>query len=355
MPMKKCLILALLVSGSPLWGADTGRHYLKLKDDSDLFLGEGVAELKEFKDDGLKALEAARERARAALAASIQVRITSETSEVSKNGKDGSTEELSSKSRSLSDLVLENIRSEDFVDFPEKGRITVLAYVTKEDYRRQLAGKAVKVYRPEYGLKLAVWGLSLGSFSTIEDSSTTNGAPTDGFPITNGNGGNGGGGGGSSGQSGSGMTAGFGLEFVWRDFSFGVDEYRKDEPLYVFDPKTKTYSQSSDGLGLWMASATWQYIPWNTRVQPFFPVGLHIGQSSWNMYMAGGAAVSAGAGLRYWPSDAFSFEVAFRYLQGFWGNPYLKDGEPLRLRSNQNAEFNLTGSQTRVAIQWSGF
>jgi hypothetical protein len=151
------------------------------------------------------------------------------------------------------------------------------------------------------------------------------------------------------------MTAGFGLEFVWRDLSFGFDEYRKDEPLYVFDPTTKTYSQNSDGLGLWMSSASWQYIPWNWRVQPFFPVGVHVGQSSWNMYMAGAAAASVGAGLRYWPSDAFSFEVAFRYLQGFWGNPYMKDGQPLRLRSNQNADFNLTGSQTRVAIQWSGF
>jgi hypothetical protein len=337
-------ILVLLLGGAALHAADAGKRYLKLKDDSDLFVGEGVVELKEFKDDGLKALEAARERARGSLASSIQVRITSETNEELKNGKDGSSEELSSKSKSLSDLVLENIHSEDFVDFPEKGRITVLSYVSKEDYRRQLAGKAVRFYRPEYGLKLAVWGLSLGSFSTIEDSGTSNGAPV-GYSS---NGNNGGG-------SGSGLTAGFGLEFVWKDFSFGVDQYRKDMSLYVYDPALKNYSVSSDGLGLWMASLGWQYIPWNTRVQPFFPLGVHIAQSSWNMYMAGAAAASVGAGLRYWPSDAFSFEVGFRYLQGFWGNPYLKDGEPLRLRTDQNADFNLTGSQTRVAIQWSGF
>jgi hypothetical protein len=348
--MKSFLcILVLLLGGAALHAADAGKRYLKLKDDSDLFVGEGVVELKEFKDDGLKALEAARERARASLASSIQVRITSETSEELKNGKDGSSEELSSKSKSLSDLVLENIHNEDFVDFPEKGKVTVLAYVSKADYRRQLAGKAVRVYRPEYGLKLTVWGLGLNSFATIEDSGTVNGEPKD-FPLANGNGG-----GASNGDSGSGMTPGFGLEFVWRDLSIGIDTYRKDEALYVFDPATKTYGQSSDGLGLWMLSLGWQYIPWSTRVQPFFPVGLHVAHSSWNMYMAGAAAASLGAGLRYWPSDAFSIELAFRYLQGFWGNPYLKDGEALRLRSNQNAEFELTGSQTRVAIQWSGF
>lgn len=349
---KTWVVLALLLASTlPLRAAEDAeelnRRYLKLKDSADYYLGEGVAKVSEFDGDGLKALEAARERARASLASSVRVRITSETKEHSKAGSEGSSESVESKSASLADVVLENVRVEDFVGLPQAGQVTALALLDKADYRRQLAGKSTPVYRPQYGIKLAVWGLSLPSFDKIENSGTANGQPTD-APLANS--------GGGSSDSGSGIAPGYGLEFVWKDFSVGFDFYRKNTSLYVYDPALDHYEVKTDGLGLWMGSLGWQYIPWNWRVQPFFPLGIHGGGAGWTMYSAFSMAASAGAGLRYWPSDAFSLEVSYRYFQGFNSAVLTKDGVPLRLRKGQpDADFTLTGSQTRVAIQWSGF
>ena len=62
--MKKSLLLALsLLTALPLAAEDSeklNRRYLKLKDSADYYLGEGVAQLKEFENDGLKALARAR-------------------------------------------------------------------------------------------------------------------------------------------------------------------------------------------------------------------------------------------------------------------------------------------------------
>jgi hypothetical protein len=72
------LALGLAALAAPLGAQTSAQRYLALKDDASLYVGEGQAEAEDFGGDGLKALSAARERAHAALAASIQVRITSE-------------------------------------------------------------------------------------------------------------------------------------------------------------------------------------------------------------------------------------------------------------------------------------
>lgn len=342
----RLLALLVLFAALPLHAADGAKRYLSVKDDSDLYVGEGSAALKDFGGDGFKALAAARERARAGLAAAVRVRIVSETREESKSGPNGSTETVESKSASLADVVLENVRYEDFPGLPAEGQVSSLAIVSKADYRRQLAGKAVAIYRPQWGLKLAVWGWSLPGIEAIENSGTVNGAPTDapfnGYTNSGGA------------ANGSSTNPGFGLEFVWRDFSLGVDYYRKELGLYVYDDIMGKYGVRTDGITVAMASVGWQYIPWNWRVQPFVPVGVHLAHTSLFQGQAIVGAASAGLGLRYWPSDAFSFEIGARYFQGFNTERFQGNG-PIYLRKGQEATFNLSGPQMRAAIQWSGF
>lgn len=342
--MRLMLLLALLALGASLRAADNGsKRYLKLKDSADAYVGEGVAKLAEFDGDGLKALEAARERARGSLASAVRVRIVSETREQSSSGPEGSTETVESKSASLADVILENVRIEDFIGLPAEGQVTALAIVSKEDYRRQLAGKAAPLYRPQYGLKLAVWGWSQPSIEAIENTGTMNSAPTD-APVNMG----------GNGASGSSVAPGFGLEFVWRDFSLGLDYYRKELGLYLYDDKLNQYNVRSDGISIAMASLGWQYIPWPWRVQPFVPFGVHVANVNLFQGQVIAMGASAGLGIRYWPSDAFSFELCVRFLQGL-NTQRFQGGGPIYLRKGQEAEFNLTSPQARVAIQWSGY
>src|SRR5258708_6643732 len=157
-------ISQLALSGeAPASKAATMRAYMYIKEDSDRFVGEGVAELKEFDGDSVKALAAAKERARGDLASNVRVQVSSDTAEKleSKNGK--VTEELKSESKSHADVALENVKYMEFKDFPEKGQMTVLASLSKEDYRRQLAGKKVSVYLPENSLRF-------GAGYTVNDS-----------------------------------------------------------------------------------------------------------------------------------------------------------------------------------------
>jgi hypothetical protein len=319
--------------------------YITMKQDADLFVGEGVAEVKDFDSHAGAALAAAKQKARADLAESIHVHVSSEMTDKTQ-AKDGQVkEEISSESKSRSDLDLEGVKYLELRDYPEAGQMTVLASLSKEDYRRQLAGKATHVYRPEYGIKLEAWGLSLNSFNTIENTGMN--APTN-LPLAPGSQTNGS-------TSSTGNTPGIGMEFVWKDFSLGLDYFSKDMQVYLYQPGPKDYLAVTDGLSLAMVSLGWQWIPWDWRVQPFVPVGFNGAFSNFNYFQTYGLGVFAGVGLRYWPSDSFSIEISWRYLQGLNTSDYEKDGQALHLGPQQDASFSLTGQQTRAAIQWSGF
>src|SRR5258708_3633608 len=101
--------------------------YVYIKQNSDLFVGEGTAKTSEFGDDQAKALDAAKERARADLASSVKVRIKSETSEKLESKDSKVSEEIKSQSQSQADVSLENVKYMEFKDFPGKGQVTVLA------------------------------------------------------------------------------------------------------------------------------------------------------------------------------------------------------------------------------------
>jgi hypothetical protein len=344
---KPLTLLALLCLCTPAFAGSSDQEalkkrlqFLEIKDNNDLYVGQGSATLKD-QGDWDKAELAATAAARAALAEGIEVRIQSEITDKMEGGAQGVTESTSALTKSQSDLTLANVQTKALRDFPSDGTVTVLAYLSKVQYRRQLAGKSVAIYRPEFGLKVSVWGWALPGIEKIEDSGTINGPPTDALVAGNGSGGSG---------NGSSIAPGYGLEFVWRDFSLGLDYYRKDLALYIYDPSRDRYDVKGDGIEVDSATLGWQYIPWNWRVQPFIPLGVSVAHVALFQSNAMATAASAGLGVRYWPSDAFSFEISARYYQG------LSTADlGVLIRKDQPASLSLSGPQGRAAIQWSGF
>jgi hypothetical protein len=347
--MRRLLILGFLCATLPLAAADNGgKRFLKLKDDTDLYVGEGVAVTQELGGDGLKALAAARERARANLAAAIRVRIVSETKATEKSGPDGSTETVESKSASLADVVLENVRYEDFPGLPADGQVSSLAIVSKADYRRQLAGKAVRVYQTESGLRLGAFGLWTDSLDHIKNAG--NGSPPSGMI---------GSGSGNLGSSSSQNTPGYALEFFWHRWVLGLHFYQVDSPLYVWDPSQGKFSGHSATLGYhgFQLGYDWELL--DSKLQPFVPLRLIVAHSDWEQYSAIGYGAQGGLGLRYWPTDGFSFELSGRWQQGFNSVTYQQNGKTL-IYGNTNGdqvtpEFSITGAQILGAINWNGF
>jgi hypothetical protein len=347
--MRRILLLALLGLSLPLTAADNGaKRFLRTKDDGDLYVGEGVAASKDFGGDGLKALSAARERARASLAAAIRVRIVSETTSSEKSGPDGATETVEAKSASLADVVLENVRYEDYPDLPAAGQVSSLAIVSKEDYRRQLAGKAVRVYHSESGIRLGAFGLFTDSLDHIKNASVSPPPPS---LVGNGSGG--------SGSSSSQNVPGYALDFIWHSWVLGLQYYSVDCPLYVWDPAQGKFSGRSAQLGYQGLHLGYDWEPWATKLQLFVPLRLVLGHADWEQYSAIAYGAQAGLGLRWWPTDAFAFELSGRWQQGFNSAPFDQGGKALVYGDSAgdqvSADFNLTGAQILGALTWNGF
>jgi hypothetical protein len=344
--MKRAIfvtLLALLATRS--WAADSAKRYLALKDDSGLYVGEGVAELKEFDGDGLKALAAAKERAQAALASAIRVRIQSQTKEVSSSV---SGETFSAETQSLADVVLENVKSEDFENFPDKGKITALDYVSKEDYRRQLAGKATPLYRPENGLRVNFGGyypFFLGGYVTKR--------PTNGNIV-----------GTTTVGGGFDPALDLGVDAVWRNFVLGLAFANLDEGVYTYNITSSPSPTNAPGwnttdlnVTLLQAQAGYEWTPFSSRLQPFFPFRIEDAFASLSSVKGNLMGLSGGLGLRYWPNDSLALQVVGVYHQGlnsfrmnsYGGTSYI-DSDP-----SHSVTVSLTGMELRAGILWSGF
>jgi hypothetical protein len=201
---------------------------------------------------------------------------------------------------------------------PEKGQVTVLASLSKEDYRRQLAGKKVSVFLPERGLKIKATGDApnwlVGHYN----------------PGLN-----------------------LGLEFLYGSFIFGGeseidkvdspnDHGLKSSPQYGGAP-----SPDVSRLGL---EAGYNWTPWAMRWQPFFPLRLQYQWVSEHQLDANLFGASAGLGLRYWPTDAFALELTARYALGF--NTVQMQAYPAGFDPLQA---NLSGVIMDIGLLWSGF
>jgi hypothetical protein len=331
------LMLAAALQAAP----DPAKRYLSLKEDSGLYVGEGVVELKEFPASELKALEAARERARAALGNAIQVRIRSEISESSSNGKAGSSEELSAKSSSIADLILENVHDEDFLSFPKEDRVTVLAWISKEDYRRQLAGHQVPVYRHQNGFALGL-GMRVPTCLTPLRDSTKN-APLAGLTF--------------SPQMGD--LVAYSLELGWRGWTLVAQSATRHLDYVAYHDGTHGEAVGYEGLtnnfDLLAFELGYDVTPWAWRLQPYLPLraeAAQIGVGNRGSWVSGAAA---GLGLRWWFTDALALEARGLYHQGL-SQAVLSDGTAnLRVTPGQDVTVDLNGTEYGLAVRWSGF
>jgi hypothetical protein len=292
--------------------------YVYIRQDSDLYVGEGIAKLSDFDNDPAKASAAAKERAMADLASSVQVRVHSETTEnlESKNGK--MDEDIKSRSQSQADIVLDNVKTMEFKGMPDQGSVTVLASLSKEDYRRQLAGKGVKVYLPELGLRIG----GILSFPSTDDLHGDQPHHPGGDP------------------------AGPELDFIWRSFYLGYqiqfDQYGAPGQM------PKSYTISAINLG-------YDWTPWAWRVQPFVP--LQIQYAYWDMdpSFAQTFEASAGLGLRLWANDSVAFQIQGTWNQGLWGGGIYQSGGNLLAVNGHDAQVAMTGPEWAAGITWSGF
>jgi hypothetical protein len=326
--MRKLILAACIVCIAGVSAAADSpamKTYIHMKQDSDIFLGEGMAEQKDFGGSPAKALEAARSRAKGALAEAIKVRVSSQITE-NLQSKDGKvSEDIQSQTQSQAEVSIENIKFMEFTDFPEAGQMTVLATVSKEDYRRQLAGKAVRVYHLESGLRICAAMAQSPGLGDLTRSKTDE--PGD-------------------------ALAGATVDFLWRDFYAGLQFGTIQGAKSSSGPSTSLVS----AVTRYSAHLGYDWAPWSLRLQPFVPFQLAF--SYWDMdpQLAQTFDASAGLGLRYWVNDSMAFQILGSYHQALSGGAVAdKSGKALALPSGAQATVSGSGGEGSVGITWSGF
>jgi hypothetical protein len=264
-----CLAGLLAAQDAPSAGErdKARRAYLEIRDNTDLFVGEGSAWTKDEGNDAGQAASVAAARARGSLAEAIEVRVQSSLQETQESSPAGASETVRSEASSSSDLKLENVQTRDFQDFPKPGQVTVLAWISKEDYRRQKAGKGVVVYRPENGIRayagLWEWG-ALKALGAQEMNVS-------------------------------------GFDLVWRHCVIGGDHDSM---------KSNNNSSGAEWAIVDTARVGYEWTPLSWRLQPFVPVefeygNLEMGPRSINANLY---AIFVGLGLRYWANDSVAIE-----------------------------------------------
>lgn len=301
----------------------TRADYLGIRDNSDLFVGEGAAWLKDEGDDLAQATAIATARARGSLAQAIEVRVQSSTEVEAKNSPEGSTETARQRDVSSSDLKLAYVKTQAFEDFPKRGQVTILAWVSKEDWRRQMKGKGPVVYRPENGIRLGGGSWYPGEFTLF---------PTKQYFEQH----------------------GFELGLVWAHWVVeGMFLMGNFVPVNSTDPPTD--------LNTTVINLGYEWAPFAWRIQPFVPVGLSYAGQRVSMESgsdnASNYGVYVGLGARYWPSDSFALEVSVRQyfpLNRVEGDAISYDTNGWQAASFKPV-FELSGGSFAVQVLWSAF
>jgi hypothetical protein len=317
----------VLASAAPGSDAMAMKTYVYLKQDSSLYVGEGEADLKDFDSSYAKAIVAAKERARLDLASTIKVQITGQTTEKLEFQSGKVAEQVHSQSESKADLVLENLKYMDFKDLPEAGQVTVLASISKEDYRRQRAGKGARVYLPEFGLSIG-GGVSITNHNDMMQQYNAYTTPA---------------------------LDDYELDFIWEGFYGGFqggycEENLNPSPTNSGGPSKYTATQNAYTLKL-----GYDWTPWPWRVQPFVP--LQGEYTYWDMdpSFAQTFDVSTGLGVRFWPNDSVAFQIQGQWHQSLWGGGVYQSGGNLYTINGKDAVVTMTGPELSAAIVWSGF
>jgi hypothetical protein len=333
------LAIAFLLPAQAARSEDAGaakksamKSYMYIKEDSDRFVGEGVAELKDFEGDASKASAAAKERALGDLASNVRVQVTSDNVEKTES-KDGKvTEELKSASRSHADVALENVKTMEFKDFPDSGEVTVLASLDKEDYRRQLAGKAVRVYAPEWGVKLSLGRALSYSYKRLAENK-----PAASYLAANPN----------AALPDSSLNEWintFGLDLDYGSWELGLQTLSSNLHFPAWDPGSNSYKDGGGGVDA-AVHFGYNWTPWKTRLQPFVPLQVMLAFMQ-NNYVTG---YGAGLGVRFWMTDSLAL-----VLEGL-GTGTLTKSPDIQLQPSVADNIDYQGVQASFGILWSGF
>ena len=116
--------------------AEIKREITGSRKNADIYFGEAFAEVKKFNGDLWKTTEGARRRARQQLNEYIKIRVDSSLRQVLSVGKGGYKQEIDDITELYADKVLEEIQYRDYSDYPKKGLVTVMAFVSKEKYKQ---------------------------------------------------------------------------------------------------------------------------------------------------------------------------------------------------------------------------
>jgi hypothetical protein len=325
------LALALLPSAARAQADD---DYASLKSDSGLYCGEGVASLSEHGGDPLEAEKAALLAARGALAEAIEIRISVLTTDVLVGGSKAAEEHLSSKSRSISVVELANIRTRTFTDRPRAGDITVLAYITRTDYRRLLGGRLDD--SPHGALTLFLGAHSLTQGADLAQAMGTSGAPLIYLP---------------------------GFELAFGSWTGGLSAFSyRLNGSDTWDPRENKSTPAGGGvwhgnLQLIRVDLGYDWRIGKARFQPYVPLRLECQWMSLSEPASGVfPGASAGLGLRYWFSNHVALDLRGRWHQAFqaaspWKSNTDPAGGPFMIFPPQTFSVNMNGPELMLGFQ----
>lgn len=300
--------------------------YLGIRDNGELFVGEAVLWVKDEGGDLEQAKAVGIARARGSLAQAIEVRVQSRTELEAVASSKGSTETARQQDISSTDLKLAGVKTQAFEDFPKPGQLTVLAWISKEEWRRQAKGKGPIVYRPQNGLRLLY-----GAWYPDELGR---------FPVSHPN-----------------EQKAFGAGLVWRGWSL---EGMTCANSILFEGSTHEADMHSE-----IIQFGYNWAPFAWRLQPFAPIGLAWCHQQFEVEgsTAHGSTFAghAGLGLRYWASDSLALEfLARRYLGlskstgGKLSYQVLGPGPAVAWKSF-SPEMEFSGGAFSLQLLWSAF
>lgn len=339
--IKRLPWLALLALALPLAAADpkAQKVYDGIMSDSDIYAGEGVVTLKSFGDDINKAKASGRERARANMVEGIRVRIVSKTTDTQSMGAGGSQEEVSSQSSSSADLELEGIQYKYLDEYPKEGQLTVLAFLSKEEYQRQ-SDKRLLGYRPERALRLWAGVIEPGSINSLVE---TNSGPPAGVniqmkPLANTS------------------TVALGADFYWKWLFFGAGLINSTKGVVLYEPKLARWEDRSNPMSIALVRLGAEWTPWAKRLQVSIPVYGEYANLNWDPLFSQAYGVAGGVNIRYWATDRVAFDVAPRWHLGLSESDIVdRSGVAQETKPGTRAKFGLGGPELTAAVIWNGF
>jgi hypothetical protein len=225
---------------------------------------------------------------------------------------------VSETSRSLADVVLQGLHDEVFEGLPHAGAVTVVSSISRLDYRRQLAGKAPRLWQADWGLRLGLgyyWPTSLDSAHDALEGP------------------------GGVSASGDSVHLGYGLGLLWHDWALDIG------------------FEAPNWGGLQWAQLGYEWVPWPTRVQLFAPLKLELegAQQGANASAFSWGGV-AGAGLRCWVTDGLALELLAQWHQAALQGAFLDgQGKGVYDAGGRQAQLATTGYDLRASVLWAGF